>query len=426
MKNRLLLVLYLAIFISFVFLMYKTFSENTHFFIIFSCIVCFIPLAAVGFHPLFLLTLLQFLNFLWFRLIFGNLDYSIGFAATISIIPLVSLSCISSIKNSLFRSLYAGMAFIIVLAGLELIIRESPLENFLDIKKRIHSRNIQIDSYSNYLVNHDQNGNFIDSIGRKFPAEKQKGIYRIICLGSSSTEGHGAKLESYPARLENILNNKFDSIEVINAGIPGARFYSIYIYFKDILWKLSPDLLILYFGYNDDSPEVYQYYEKAHQLKQLYPFIESAEDLEYASSFRFCSKSLLKVYRFLFSIRSFATVKFTFDSLLNRPLLTNRDERDIKQFKMRNVSMLADYCKLKQIPALLIPEVIMYDNGEYAEYFRKVGNEQQGIYYYRPSRPDLIQHLTDSIHFDRQGYENLANQIASFLIDKKLIPEKIK
>ena len=94
-----------------------------------------------------------------------------------------------------------------------------------------------------------------------------------------------------------------------------------------------------------------------------------------------------------------------------------------KLFKEKNVRILADYCISRSIPIILVPEVIMYDNGEYAGYFRGVQDEKRGVYYYRPDRTNLAGYLTDSIHFNKEGYDNLAYQIGTFLLEKNIITQ---
>tara|TARA_A100001015_G_scaffold240704_1_gene274535 strand:- start:2224 stop:3522 length:1299 start_codon:yes stop_codon:yes gene_type:complete len=91
-----------------------------------------------------------------------------------------------------------------------------------------------------------------------------KGSFRIMCIGGSTTWGDGAKDSSstYPAQLEFFLESKGYHINVINAGVPYhtsldvlMRFISKGIYFK-------PDMLLIHTGLNDNgavqSPFPYQ------------------------------------------------------------------------------------------------------------------------------------------------------------------------
>lgn len=421
MKNKVFFILYTAVFVSCCAYFCAASIENRVLIFIFSFMVFFLPLFFSGFHISFLIALVQFFNFFWFRLLFKNINGSMVFIATLSVILLTSLAHGGRVRSKLLRQLYLCVMIIMVFFGAELIIRESPLDKFLDVGERIHNLNLRIDSRSCYIVNHDKGEVFTDSVKRAFSREKEKGVYRIICLGSSSTHGHGAGMESYPVKLEEYLKDKTEKIEVINAGVGGARFYDLCIYFEDILSKLNPDLLIVYFGYNDDSYRSYRYFQDAREIKRRYPFINNAEDLEYALNFKFCSRKLLKLYRWLFSSRLFAVLKFNLNSAMIRYSSGELDGSGEKLFKKGNVRMLVDYCISRSIPVVLIPEVIMYDNREYAGYFNGVKDEMKKVYYYEPERAGLAEYLTDSIHFSKDGYDNLARRIGDFLMEKQII-----
>lgn len=81
---------------------------------------------------------------------------------------------------------------------------------------------------------------------------KPSGIYRIICLGGSTTEGKKNKY-SYPQELEKMLQSEFPrkTIEVINGG---HAFYSSQhsiIQYLFYLKDLEPDLIVFFHSFND-------------------------------------------------------------------------------------------------------------------------------------------------------------------------------
>lgn len=93
--------------------------------------------------------------------------------------------------------------------------------------------------------------------GEEFPYEKQAGVYRIACVGASST--FGAEVpddETYPVHLERLLNDRLPdrNIEVINAGVPGYTSAECLINFSMRVMDLEPDLVVIYLGYNDFKP----------------------------------------------------------------------------------------------------------------------------------------------------------------------------
>lgn len=91
---------------------------------------------------------------------------------------------------------------------------------------------------------------------REIPPAKEGNTFRIICLGDSVTFGWPVEPENtYPGRLEKLLNSKFPgrNFEVFNAGIPGYTSYQGLIWVKKDILSYQPDLLIIYYGINDMS-----------------------------------------------------------------------------------------------------------------------------------------------------------------------------
>jgi lysophospholipase L1-like esterase len=87
---------------------------------------------------------------------------------------------------------------------------------------------------------------------QKAAVPKPSGLYRIICLGGSTTEGKTNEY-SYPQELEKMLQSKFSQkkIEVINGG---HSFYSTQhsiIQYLFYLKDLEPDLIIFFHSFND-------------------------------------------------------------------------------------------------------------------------------------------------------------------------------
>ena len=92
--------------------------------------------------------------------------------------------------------------------------------------------------------------------GKEFFVEKPKDVYRIVCLGGSTTFGLGEPDETmtYPAQLEADLNRMLPGsrhFEVINAGTPGWSSAESLINLHFRILDLSPDMIILYDGIND-------------------------------------------------------------------------------------------------------------------------------------------------------------------------------
>jgi lysophospholipase L1-like esterase len=88
---------------------------------------------------------------------------------------------------------------------------------------------------------------------QKVEVPKPPGMFRIICLGGSTTEEGGESGIAYPRILEELLQKEYPKrkIEVINAG---KYFYSTQhaiIQYLFYLKELNPDLIIFFEGAND-------------------------------------------------------------------------------------------------------------------------------------------------------------------------------
>jgi len=82
---------------------------------------------------------------------------------------------------------------------------------------------------------------------RKRAAVSQKGEYRIMCIGGSTT------WDTYPVQLEEILNRKNAGLrsQVIDKGIPGINSAEILAHLDKNLDKYHPDMVICMTGIND-------------------------------------------------------------------------------------------------------------------------------------------------------------------------------
>jgi len=88
--------------------------------------------------------------------------------------------------------------------------------------------------------------------GPDFETVKPTGIFRVICLGESSTFGyHDRDDETYPFLLGRLFAQEKLPVEVDNAGFPYYNTGSILNLFQNEILKYEPDLITLYAGFND-------------------------------------------------------------------------------------------------------------------------------------------------------------------------------
>ena len=102
----------------------------------------------------------------------------------------------------------------------------------------------------------------------EFAIPKPPGVYRILCIGGSTTEEGSRMSATYPSQLEERLRARFPdrSIEVINAGVSGIKSTGHLWKFPEYV-QFEPDLIVAYMGINDillDCLPRYRWFEAPH------------------------------------------------------------------------------------------------------------------------------------------------------------------
>lgn len=133
-----------------------------------------------------------------------------------------------------------------------------PKQIFAHPNGRDDAFDIQPDPVLGYrMVRQTPKEAFVDSNGVHFSRKKPDGVFRIICLGGSTTYGIGADSikYSYPGDLQRFFDAGFADcprkIEVINAGEMGYHSWHSLLRVKLELGELSPDLYLVMDGLND-------------------------------------------------------------------------------------------------------------------------------------------------------------------------------
>ena len=85
----------------------------------------------------------------------------------------------------------------------------------------------------------------------KEPGRRRPGCVRIVCIGGSTTYGHGLGAnDTWPAALQRALREKGIAADVINAGVPGYGSHQSLLRYRRDIASLEPDLLLIYEGWN--------------------------------------------------------------------------------------------------------------------------------------------------------------------------------
>ncbi len=92
---------------------------------------------------------------------------------------------------------------------------------------------------------------------------KPSGVYRVLCMGASTTEEGPANDLTYPNILEYLANCKFGGqhVDVINAGVSGMNSLKHKLKLADYL-ALQPDLIVVYLAVNDICHDLFPMWVK--------------------------------------------------------------------------------------------------------------------------------------------------------------------
>jgi lysophospholipase L1-like esterase len=112
---------------------------------------------------------------------------------------------------------------------------------------------------------------------REFDLEKPPGVFRIIALGDSWTAGLGVHApETWPKRLEAILNEEWGPVEVLNTGVSGYETYNEARYYERDLTKFEHDLVVVGTYPVNDVNDKRGRYDRHKKLHDTHPLLYQA------------------------------------------------------------------------------------------------------------------------------------------------------
>ena len=263
---------------------------------------------------------------------------------------------------------------------------------------------------------------------RDIKIPKPKEVYRISCLGGSTTANYvsdGKNNYSYPLELENILKQKNSNIEVNNCGTGGYNSADILVRFLLQTIEMKPNLVIIYHAYNDIRSYLTQDFKEdySHSRKNLG---------EQYWRFRLRGKIPdlpLKFYNYLINHWFPSNIRYSlletiskgkFDLDLNYKKGLEIYERNIKNLiyicqKNKIDIILSSYCfylhekatdsKINQI----YQKIVLEEN----EVIRKLA-QQNNLKFVDCNAmiPKEIDYFLDTVHLTPKGMQFVANQIS--------------
>jgi len=289
----------------------------------------------------------------------------------------------------------------------------------------------------NWELNHTTLKEKINSLGFKNPEiniNKDKGTYRIICIGGSLVYGRGNNDGTWPYFLDQIFDNNISStqnIEVINAGVPGYTSYHTLTQTITKIMDLEPDLIISYQLFTD----LWYYYSLRKDV------IIGDNFSIYNSGFTF-GRMIDKSY---FIVLYNAILKKYFSKISdNEKLPSSLKEKifndDVLVYYNRNIDIIASICQMFEIDLLLCPPISLFkenntleekkmitdiENIEFYLDYIKAGKEilqtiskKYGrVRYFDPSTKivSTLNLLSDRYHPNVEGNKRIAKEIHSFI-----------
>jgi lysophospholipase L1-like esterase len=160
------------------------------------------------------------------------------------------------------RALLVAVGLFVGLATGELLFRIVPFERVKYEIRYGHFSGNEVSRFLEYdpvLTFHNRRsasfpdaGVEINSLGVRGPEihdPKPPGLWRVICLGDSCTFGAA---RSYPQILQSMLDEQAPgAFEIVNGGVIGYTSLHGLEWFERDLARLHPDVVTLYFGWND-------------------------------------------------------------------------------------------------------------------------------------------------------------------------------
>lgn len=207
-------------------------------------------------------------------------------------------------KMRLNRGLVAGISILVSLILVEIILRIIPLP----LSDRFFEPNNDFGWYhipsrhgwqatTEFRIPIEINENGLRDLKREY--EKESGVYRILLLGDSFTEGLQVSLkDTVGIQLQGMVNLESErEYEVINAGVSKFGTANELLFYENEGAKYNPDLVILLFFHNDvtDNVDVPFFYLEDGVLRQSYP--KPIERITLMDRFHFWLYDHLQTYR---------------------------------------------------------------------------------------------------------------------------------
>lgn len=270
-----------------------------------------------------------------------------------------------------------------------------PKENFDQTDQR--------DWLSDKPLYHFNNDSFKDRFD--YPVNKQLGVYRIIALGDSNTEGKFINTDkSFPEQLEDLLNTQIcqqiSKFEVINLGVSGYDIQYSLERFKKRGAKYEPDLVLWYIS----GPSFHKILEK------IYPkTIQYRKEMELSGELKQQEK---KGDFYPFETKA----QKEFNTTYSTEQRDNYQKAVLKRFIEVYQGKLIFLTVGKLDPTKFPPEIALNLDQDYKNILKDFTKSNSQVYFHDdlPTLEDSNQRLLD-LHPNAEGYRLFAESIFNYL-----------
>jgi len=281
--------------------------------------------------------------------------------------------------------------------------------------------------------------------GGEFPQEKEKGEFRIACLGGSTTQ------DDYPFMLEKALQQMYPArkIRVINGGVGTYTSAETLIAYLFKISYLHPDLIIDYEGVNDIFPQAY--YKQCHPDYREYRRIWQLKGMKEPPAWFYKLKSHSYFFNILFTViyrRSVGVWDYclNYKQLNDDEALAKVNKPDYGTYFGNNIRKLVMLAKADKRKVLLVtfllnkavfttqdsprslkrtPEAWLAANRKQNEMLRKIAGDS-GVYLFDLANSPEFSKLDfpvlgDACHFTEVGNGWRVAKIAEYIKKNKII-----
>ncbi len=244
--------------------------------------------------------------------------------------------------------------------------------------------------------------------------EKPPGVFRVICVGGSSTYGKEVEDDQvWPYLLEKKLRDGGVDAQVVNAGVTGYSSFQILILLREYLLSYNPDVVLMYAGFNDMALSAGPY-----TMRELWEMMHG--EASGLSSFVMGAQNILS-RSIVYNALRFAIVGARRKiERSGKVIVANRHEF------IRNVREINELCAQNGVRFLAMAEATQYDDFYYHTGLDELAKRRKipfrDVYARFRRMPRADKWFADVVHLTPEGNRVVAEIAYDLLNESKALP----